>query len=168
MTTLTDALKTAFISDNTNHLREIGRYTKDRTVRATAYVLVSQFLQRASSNTVLAKCIDRLRPLNAPLRVLDLTPDQDGWKDAMFELAQWADEQSYVLYVAMFNGQMFSVGRTEEDAVQRALDAQDSHGETVDRDKIQILTVQGDKRTVQKWIEQVCYALSVKLEDGEQ
>lgn len=93
MTTLTTALKTAFVSDSTNHLREIGRYTKDRTVRATAYVLVSQFLRRASSNTVLAKCIDRLRPINAPLRVLDLTPDQDGWKDAMFELARWADNQ---------------------------------------------------------------------------
>lgn len=168
MTTLTDALKTAFVSDSTNHLREIGRYTKDRTVRATAYVLVSQFLRRASSNTVLAKCIDRLRSTRAPLQVLDLTPDQYGWKEAMFELARWADEQSYVLYVAMFNGQMFSVGRTEEDAVQRALDAQDSHGETVDRDKIQILTVSGDKWTVQTWIDRVCYAFVVKqLEDDK-
>lgn len=168
MTTLTEALKTAFVSYSTNNLREIGRYTKDRTVRATAYVLVSQFLRRAASNAVLAKCIDRLRPLNAPLRVLDLTPDQDDWKDAMFELAQWADEQSYVLYLAMFNGQMFSVGRTEEDAIQRALDAQDSHGETVDRDKIQILTVSGDKWTVQTWIDRVCYAFVVKQLDGEQ
>lgn len=71
-------------------------------------------------------------------------------------------EQSYVLHVAMFNNQMFSVGRTEEDAIQRALDAQDDHGEVVDRDKIQTLTVKGDKLTVQTWIERVCYAFVVK------
>lgn len=86
----------------------------------------------------------------------------------MVELAQWADEQSFVLYVAMCNGRMWSVGGTEEEAVLRAIDALYTHGEKLDRDKIQTLIVQGDKWTVQKWIEQVCYALSVKLEDGEQ
>jgi hypothetical protein len=94
MTTLESALMNAFISDSTNNLREIANCPSNRTVRAAAFVLISQFRQQTLQPTVLAKCINRLRTINAPLQVLDLTPDQDGWKEAMFSLARWADEQS--------------------------------------------------------------------------
>jgi hypothetical protein len=94
MTTLTGALTNAFISDSTNNLREIANYSTNRLVRAATFVLISQLRQKNEQSTVLAKCINRLRTTNAPLQVLDLTPDQDGWKEAMFSLARWADEQS--------------------------------------------------------------------------
>ncbi len=96
MTALDRALTNAFISDSTNNLREIANCPNNRTVRAAAFVLISQFRQQTLQPTVLAKCINRLRTINAPLQVLDLTPDQDGWKEAMFSLARWADEQSTV------------------------------------------------------------------------
>ena len=93
MTTLTDALKTAFACDSTNQLREIANYSNNQIVRATTFVLISQFRQQTTQPTMLVKCLNRLRLANAPLQVFDLTPDQDGWKDAMFDLAQWADNQ---------------------------------------------------------------------------
>jgi len=158
MTTLTNAIRFALDTGNTNKLRDLGNSSKDRTVRAAAHVLLMQYKGKTEESPIYVKCIKHLKSVGIPV-------DHCG----MVEIARWADEQSYVLYVAMFNGQMFSVGRTEEDAIQRALDAQDSHGETVDRDKIQTLTVKGDKWAVQTWIDRVCYAFVVKqLEDSEQ
>jgi len=162
MTTLTGALQDAFNTGSTNKLRDLANHSKDRTVRSTAYVLISQYRSESVHNTVLTKCLKHLKSIGAPVDYC-----------AMVELAQWADEQSYVLYVAMYNGQMWSVGGTEEEAILRAIDAWYAHNKKLDRgnmnrDEIQTLIVQGDKWTVQKWIESVCYALSVKLEDSEQ